>query len=90
VSKPPKTETQPKEDAVMGETGVLVNLNIRVRRGIDDRVAGCAFGLREFGLRNVSKAELMELAVLEGPLPAAATAELAEKVKAFRARYPRP
>lgn len=74
----------------IGDVSVLVNLNIRVRRGIDDRIATCAFGLREFGLRNVSKAELVELAVLQGPLPATATAELAEKLTTFRSRFPRP
>jgi hypothetical protein len=74
----------------LGDPSDLVNLNIRVRRGIDDRIATCAFGLREFGLRNVSKAELVELAVLHGPLPARASAELAEQLRTFRARFPRP
>ena len=74
----------------IGDLTALVNLNIRVRRGIDDRIATCAFGLREFGLRNVSKAELVELAVLEGPLPGQASSELAARVSALRARFPRP
>jgi hypothetical protein len=78
------------EERSIGDLTALVNLNIRVRRGIDDRIAACAFGLREFGLRNVSKAELVELAVLEGPLPGKASPELAAKVSSFRARYPRP
>ncbi|HLI57501.1 MAG TPA: hypothetical protein VKY26_10795, partial [Actinomycetota bacterium] len=72
----------------IGDLTALVNLNIRVRRGIDDRIATCAFGLREFGLRNVSKAELVELAVIEGPLPVRASSELAARVSAFRARFP--
>lgn len=79
-----------EENDPVGDVSALVNLNIRVRRGIDDRIASCAFGLREFGLRNVSKAELVELAVLDGPLPGKASSELAAKVAAFRARYPRP
>lgn len=82
-------QSEEREDSI-GDVSALVNLNIRVRRGIDDRIATCAFGLREFGLRNVSKAELVELAVLQGPLPATATAELAEKLMTFRSRYPRP
>jgi hypothetical protein len=94
----PKTriKRQPRPDRAesggesIGDVSALVNLNIRVRRGIDDRIATCAFGLREFGLRNVSKAELVELAVLQGPLPATATAELAEKLMTFRSRFPRP
>jgi hypothetical protein len=77
-------------DESLGDARAMVNLNIRVRQGIDDRVATCAFGLREFGLRNVSKAELVELAIAEGPLPPKATAELAERLEKFRARFPRP
>lgn len=96
--KPPKTriKRQTPADKVQAETTsigdltALVNLNIRVRRGIDDRIAACAFGLREFGLRNVSKAELVEMSVLEGPLPGQASSELAARVSSFRARYPRP
>jgi hypothetical protein len=51
------------EERSIGDLTALVNLNIRVRRGIDDRIAACAFGLREFGLRNVSKAERNGLAL---------------------------
>jgi hypothetical protein len=85
----PADKVQVKATSI-GDLTALVNLNIRVRRGIDDRIATCAFGLREFGLRNVSKAELVELAVLEGPLPGQASSELAARVSSFRARYPRP
>lgn len=91
----PKAKRQPVEKAKadwasLGAPEDMVNLNIRVRRGVDDRIATCVFGLREFGLRHVSKAELVELCVIEGALPTKATAELAAQLTALRAQFPRP
>jgi hypothetical protein len=68
--------------------GPTVNLTIRVRQNVDDLVRGCAYGLKDYGLRDVSKTELIEIAILQG-LPATATEELAAQVREFRAKSPR-
>lgn len=65
-----------------------VNLAIRVRRPLDDRLADTIHALRGVGVRT-SKVELVELLLWELPEPDTATGELIERLRAFRARAAR-
>jgi hypothetical protein len=90
--KPPRAPAKRKQPKPEGSktmpNGPTVNLTIRVRQNVDDLVRGCAYGLKDYGLRDVSKTELIEIAILQG-LPSAATEELAAQVREFRAKSPR-
>lgn len=86
---PAKRKAQPKPRGVQTmPDGPDVNLTIRVRQNVDDLVRACIYGLNDFGLRDVTKVELIEIAILQG-LPASATEELAAQVREFRAKAPR-
>lgn len=63
-------------------------MTVRVRMSIDDMVERNAYGLREYGLRNVTKAELVEMALMDG-LPDQPSEDLAVRVREFRAKAPR-
>ncbi|MGD9697381.1 MAG: hypothetical protein AB7V42_17180 [Thermoleophilia bacterium] len=63
-----------------------VNLAIRVRRPLDDRLVDLIHGLRRGGLRT-SKVELIEMLLWE--LPEEATDELRDRLGRFRAHAPR-
>jgi hypothetical protein len=63
-----------------------VNLAIRVRRPLDDRLADLIHALRREGVRT-SKVELVELLLWE--LPDQPTAELRRRLGAFREAAPR-
>lgn len=66
----------------------VVNLAIRVRRPLDDRLADIIHALRGAGVRT-SKVELIELLLWELPETDAASEELIERLRAFRGRAPR-
>jgi hypothetical protein len=63
-----------------------VNLAIRVRRPLDDRLAEVIHGLRRQGVRT-SKVELIEMLLWE--MPADADAALLERLRLFRDWAPR-
>lgn len=62
-----------------------INVTLRVRTSIDDALEDCAFYLRDFGVRDVTKSELMEMACVE-VIPQVPDEELAAKVRAYRAK----
>jgi hypothetical protein len=63
-----------------------VNLAIRVRRPLDDRLADLIHALRQAGVRT-SKVEMIELLLWE--LPARPGEDLRARLAAFRAAAPR-
>lgn len=65
-----------------------VNLAIRVRRPLDDRLADLIHELRGLGVRT-SKVELVELLLWELPADETAAGELMERLRRFRARAAR-
>jgi hypothetical protein len=67
----------------VAERPVKAHLTVRLRYSLDEALETCAFGLRRFGLKSVSKTELVELALTEC-IPAEPTEELAAKIRARR------
>ncbi|MEQ8834339.1 MAG: hypothetical protein RIB67_07815 [Miltoncostaeaceae bacterium] len=65
-----------------------VNLAIRVRRPLDDRLVDLIHELRGVGVRT-SKVELVELLLWELPTGEAAAADLIERLRAFRSKAAR-
>lgn len=65
-----------------------MNLAIRVRRPLDDRLADLIHELRGVGVRT-SKVELVELLLWELPAGEAAPADLIERLRAFRSKAAR-
>jgi hypothetical protein len=65
-----------------------VNLAIRVRRPLDDRLADLIHTLRGRGVRT-SKVELIEMLLWELPEPATGADDLMERLGRFRTKAPR-
>jgi hypothetical protein len=65
-----------------------VNLAIRVRRPLDDRLADLIHTLRQRGVRT-SKVELIEMLLWELPEPVAGADEILDRLGRFRARASR-
>jgi hypothetical protein len=85
-TRPPRTRASQPARLRVGADVAPVNLAIRVRRPLDDRLADVIHGLRGQGVRT-SKVELIEMLLWE--LPEDQLAEVRERLRQFRDWAPR-
>lgn len=85
-SRPRREAADPSADEQ-----TTVQLTVRIRPSVERRLARCLHQLSEAGIRRPSRAELVEAYLAQLPDSAGSDLEhLADHVRAFRMKAPRP